>query len=237
MQQSFGVVVVAAGKGTRMGTIESKQFLQLQDKPVVIHTLERFQQMPQCETVVLVTSSHDSERCQHWVEQYKLSKVKDIVSGGKERQHSVYAGLQAAKARGVQIVLIHDGVRPFVEEQHILACCQGAVEHRAAVLGVPVKDTIKQVDAAGVITATPDRSSLWAIQTPQAFRLEDVIRAHDEANAAKRLGTDDAVLVEQIGIPVHIVEGSYTNVKLTTPEDLDWAEWWLERRESEGSER
>ncbi|MGZ9587204.1 2-C-methyl-D-erythritol 4-phosphate cytidylyltransferase [Paenibacillus marinisediminis] len=230
MNQRFGVVVVAAGKGTRMGTPESKQFLLLQDKPVLVHTLERFERMEQCETIVLVTSSHDVARCESWAEQYGLAKVRDIVAGGKERQDSVYEGLTAAQKRGVEVVLIHDGVRPFVTETDVLACCDAAVQHRAAVLAVPVKDTIKQVNAEGVIVATPDRSSLWAIQTPQAFRLDDVMRAHDAAREAGWLGTDDAMLVERIGIEVHIVEGSYTNIKLTTPEDLLWAEWWLTRQ-------
>ncbi|MCG7410661.1 2-C-methyl-D-erythritol 4-phosphate cytidylyltransferase [Paenibacillus sp. ACRRX] len=229
MEQQFGVIVVAAGKGTRMGMQESKQYLLLQDKPVLIHTLERFEAMEQCASIALVTGRHDLERCRIWVEQYHLTKVLDIVPGGKERQHSVYEGLKAIQARGLNIVLIHDGVRPFVEAEQVLAVGEAAITYGAAVLAVPVKDTIKQVNANGVITATPDRSSLWAIQTPQAFRLEDVMRAHDEAGKAGRIGTDDAMLVEQIGIEVHIVEGSYSNIKLTTPEDLAWADWWLSR--------
>lgn len=229
MNQRFGVVVVAAGKGTRMGTAESKQFLLLQDKPVLVHTLERFEQMEQCETIVLVTSANDMDRCRTWVSEYHLSKVQDIVAGGKERQDSVYEGLRAVQKRGAELVLIHDGVRPFVTEEAVYACCEAAVKHHAAVLAVPVKDTIKQANAEGVIVATPDRSSLWAIQTPQAFRLEDVMKAHHQAQAEGWLGTDDAMLVERSGIAVHIVEGSYTNIKLTTPEDLLWAEWWLAR--------
>lgn len=229
MNQRFGVVVVAAGKGTRMGTPESKQFLLLQDKPVLVHTLERFQGMERCETIVLVTSSNDIDRCREWVSAYKLSKVQDIVAGGKERQDSVYEGLRAVQKRGAELVLIHDGVRPFVTEEAVYACCEAAVKHHAAVLAVPVKDTIKQANAEGVIVATPDRSSLWAIQTPQAFRLEDVMNAHHKAQEEGWVGTDDAMLVERVGIDVHIVEGSYTNIKLTTPEDLLWAEWWLMR--------
>ena len=231
MNQGFGVVIVAAGRGTRMGTPESKQFLLLQDKPVLVHTLERFEQMEQCETIVLVTSAADVERCSSWVKLYGLTKVRDIVAGGKERQDSVYEGLLAVQKRGSEIVLIHDGVRPFVTSDDVLACCEKAVQHRAAVLAVPVKDTIKQANANGIIVATPDRSSLWAIQTPQAFRLEDVMKAHEAALEAGWLGTDDAMLVERAGIEVHIVEGSYTNVKLTTPEDLLWAEWWLSRQQ------
>lgn len=229
MNQRFGVVVVAAGKGTRMGTPESKQFLLLQDKPVLVHTLERFEGMEQCESIALVTSSNDVDRCREWITQYNLPKVRDIVAGGKERQDSVYEGLKAIQKRGVELVLIHDGVRPFVTEEAVYACCEAAVKHHAAVLAVPVKDTIKQANAEGVIVATPDRSSLWAIQTPQAFRLEDVMKAHHKAQEEGWVGTDDAMLVERMGIDVHLVEGSYTNIKLTTPEDLLWAEWWLTR--------
>lgn len=232
MDRGFGVVIVAAGKGKRMGTEESKQYLQLKDKPVIIHTVERFQAMEQCESIAWVTSAQDYTRCEAWVKQYGLHKVQDIVAGGRERQHSVYAGLQALKSRGIEYVCIHDGVRPFVEPGKVSACYDAARQHRAAVLAVPVKDTIKQVNNTGIITATPDRSSLWAIQTPQAFRLEDVMAAHELAEQEKFIGTDDAMLVERTGIAVHVVEGSYTNIKLTTPDDLEWAEWWLSRHEA-----
>ncbi|SYX86417.1 2-C-methyl-D-erythritol 4-phosphate cytidylyltransferase [Paenibacillus alvei] len=232
MDRGFGVVIVAAGRGTRMGTEESKQYLQLQDKPVIIHTVERFQSMEECESIAWVTTEQDYARCEAWVKQYGLHKVQDIVTGGKERQHSVYAGLQALKARGLEYVCIHDGVRPFVEPGRVIACYNAARQHRAAVLAVPVKDTIKQVDKSGIITATPDRSSLWAIQTPQAFRLADVMAAHELAEQEQFVGTDDAMLVERMGIAVHVVEGSYTNIKLTTPDDLDWAAWWLSRHEA-----
>ncbi|CAH8773240.1 2-C-methyl-D-erythritol 4-phosphate cytidylyltransferase [Paenibacillus dendritiformis] len=229
MEQGFGVVIVAAGRGSRMGAAESKQYLPLLDKPVIIHTLERFQMMPACEAIVWVVSAEDTARCAAWQEEYGLDKVRAIVAGGAERQHSVYAGLQAVRAQGLDYVLIHDGVRPFVETDSAEACYRAAREHGAAVLAVPVKDTIKQVNG-GVITATPDRRSLWAIQTPQAFRLADVMAAHEQAAADGFIGTDDAMLVERAGMQVRIVEGEYTNVKLTTPDDLEWASWWLARR-------
>ena len=231
MEQGFGVVIVAAGKGTRMGTEESKQYLRLLDKPVIVHTVERFQAMPECETIAWVTSAQDMPRCEDWVREYGLDKVRDIVAGGKERQHSVYAGLQALQARGLDYVLIHDGVRPFVDPGKVKACFTTAREHEASVLAVPVKDTIKQVNGDGVITATPDRRSLWAIQTPQAFRLSICMSAHEQAELEGFIGTDDAMLVERMGVPVHVVEGDYTNIKLTTPDDLDWAAWWMLRNQ------
>ncbi|UHA71679.1 2-C-methyl-D-erythritol 4-phosphate cytidylyltransferase [Paenibacillus sp. 481] len=232
MEQRFGLIIVAAGRGTRMGTRESKQFLMLEDKPVIVHTLERFEAMPECAAIALVTAPQDHARCAAWIAEYGLQKVTDVVAGGAERQHSVYAGLQAIQQRGLDYVLIHDGVRPFVERDKVIACFDAARQYGAAVLAVPVKDTIKQVNGDGVITATPDRRSLWAIQTPQAFRLSDVIRAHEHAQEQQVLGTDDAMLVERMGQLVHVVEGDYTNVKLTTPDDLDLALWNLSKRKS-----
>lgn len=237
MNRGFGMVIVAAGKGQRMGAEVSKQYLQLQDKPVIIHTIERFQAMAECESIAWVTSRQDHARCGAWVEQYGLHKVRDIVTGGEERQYSVYAGLQAIQAHEFEYVCIHDGVRPFVELSKVSACYDAARKYRAAVLAVPVKDTIKQVNQVGVVTATPDRGSLWAIQTPQAFCLADVMAAHQLAAQDRFLGTDDATLVERMGIYVHVVEGSYTNIKLTTPEDLAWAEWWLFRQANTGASK
>ncbi|GAC41049.1 2-C-methyl-D-erythritol 4-phosphate cytidylyltransferase [Paenibacillus popilliae] len=231
MEQGFGVVIVAAGRGSRMGAAESKQYLPLEGKPVIIHTLERFQTVQACDAIVWVASPEDTARCAAWQEEYGLDKIRVIVPGGTERQHSVYTGLQAVRELGLDYVLIHDGVRPFVETGSIEVCFRAAREHGAAVLAVPVKDTIKQVNG-GVITATPDRRSLWAIQTPQAFRLVDVMAAHEQAAADGFIGTDDAMLMERAGMQVRIVEGEYTNVKLTTPDDLEWASWWLARREA-----
>jgi 2-C-methyl-D-erythritol 4-phosphate cytidylyltransferase len=226
--ERFGVVVVAAGKGTRMGTAESKQFLQLAGKPILVHTLETFERMPEADEVVLVAGAPDVERCRSYAAQYGLTKVR-VVPGGAERQHSVLRGLEALGA-GAEWVLVHDGVRPFVREEHVLACWRKAMETGAAVLAVPVKDTIKVVDGAGVIASTPDRRTLWAIQTPQAFRCAVLEEAHRQAERAGVLGTDDAMLVERLGVRVHVVESDYTNMKITTPEDLAWAEWYVKSR-------
>lgn len=223
----LGAVIVAAGTGTRMGTIESKQFLLLQNKPVLVYSLEVFQQLPEMDCMVLVTGEQDLARCREYVNLYALHKVKEVVAGGKERQHSVYNGLLALASHHVEWVLVHDGVRPFVTQEKIRRCFSKAVESGAAVLAVPVKDTIKVVDGTGEIRSTPDRKSLWAIQTPQAFRLADLRKAHELAAAEGFTGTDDAALVERLGQAVHVVEGDYSNVKLTTPEDLSWAEYQL----------
>ncbi|MCM3176082.1 MULTISPECIES: 2-C-methyl-D-erythritol 4-phosphate cytidylyltransferase [Paenibacillus] len=224
MDKGWGVVVVAAGRGTRMGTTESKQFLLLQDKPVFIHTLEVFAALDEMREIVLVTGAGDVERCLNWVKEYHLESRVRVIPGGKERQHSVHEGL---KALGTDWVLVHDGVRPFVNREQINACMTTVMSGGGAILAVPVKDTIKQVNAEGVVTATPDRSSLWSIQTPQAFRLSALMLAYESAEKDGFLGTDDAMLAERQGITVKIVEGSYTNIKLTTPEDLQYAAFLL----------
>jgi 2-C-methyl-D-erythritol 4-phosphate cytidylyltransferase len=227
MMDSFGVVVVAAGKGTRMGTAESKQYLPLCGKPVLIHTLETFEGMREAIEIVLVVGVSEVERCRSYAAEYGLGKVR-VVAGGAERQHSVDAGLQALSG-SVDTVLVHDGVRPFVKREHVLACWREAEACGAAVLAVPVKDTIKIVDDEGIITATPDRRSLWAIQTPQAFRRALLEEAHRCAAVDGVLGTDDAMLVERLGHAVRVVEADYTNIKITTPDDLAWAEWFAGR--------
>lgn len=226
--ERWGVVIVAAGRGKRMGTEESKQYLQLGGKPIIVHTLESFQAMAFIDEIVLVVGADDIARCHLWCQQYSISKVKAIIEGGAERQHSVHAGL---KQIATQWVMVHDGVRPFVSEQAVMRCCHSAERHHAAVLAVPVKDTIKQVNREGVITATPDRQSLWAIQTPQAFRHDVVLEAHEAAERAGMLGTDDSSVVEWNGASVVVAEGEYTNIKITTPEDLPWAELLLKQRE------
>ncbi|MCM3635714.1 2-C-methyl-D-erythritol 4-phosphate cytidylyltransferase [Paenibacillus camelliae] len=231
MMERWGVVVVAAGRGTRMGTAESKQYLQLNGKPIIVHTLQNFQAMAFIDEIVLVVGKDDIARCQQWCEQYRITKVKAIIPGGAERQYSVHAGLEEIKS---QWVLVHDGVRPFVTEAAVARCCKQAVIHGAAVLAVPVKDTIKQVNHEGVITATPDRKSLWAIQTPQAFRHELLLDAHVAAEQAGMLGTDDASVAEWRGAKVVVAEGEYTNIKITTPEDLPWAQLLLQNEEVKG---
>jgi 2-C-methyl-D-erythritol 4-phosphate cytidylyltransferase len=223
----LGAVIVAAGKGSRMKTIESKQYLQLGKRPILVHTLQLFQNIPEIDQIVLLVGEADLERCRSYVREYTLSKVVQVLVGGKERQDSVQKGLEALAA-DIEWVLVHDGVRPFVAPEQVLACWHKAKEHEAAVLAVPVKDTIKIVDATGQIQSTPDRRSLWAIQTPQAFRVSLLKEAHAQAKRESFIGTDDAMLVERMGIPVHVVEGDYYNIKITTPEDLPWAQWIAE---------
>lgn len=228
MSNSVGAVIVAAGRGTRMGTAESKQYLLLQDKPIIVHTLEVFQQHELISEIVLVTGEDDVQRCRQWVQIYKLDKVTAVIPGGAERQHSVRRGLDQLTATWV---MVHDGVRPFVQGHEIEACYEQARSAGASVLAVPVKDTIKLVDSEGKVLSTPDRRSLWAIQTPQTFRLSELRSAYEAAERDGFLGTDDSSLAERSGISVSVVEGSYRNIKITTPEDLDFAEFIRSREE------
>lgn len=223
----WGVVIVAAGRGSRMGTEESKQYLLLDGKPILVHTLEVFQRMDLIGEIALVVGSSDVERCLAWADTYGLTKVAAVLAGGAERQHSVLCGLRTLSC---EWVMVHDGVRPFVTERAVAACADAARTTGAAVLAVPVKDTIKQVDASGIIVATPDRSALRAIQTPQAFQRSLLLAAHERARQEGFLGTDDAMVVERTGTSVVVAEGEYTNIKITTPEDLPYAEFLLAQR-------
>lgn len=222
MSGNVGVVIVAAGRGTRMGTKESKQYLLLRNKPIVVHTLEVFQKQALVEEIVLVTGAEDADRCRRWVEEYGITKIKAVVTGGAERQYSVYRGLEYLDT---EWVMVHDGVRPFVRPEEIQSCYEEAKRTGASVLAVPVKDTIKQVGDGGLVASTPDRRTLWAIQTPQTFRLQQLKEAYEAAEREGFLGTDDSSLAERAGLPVAVVEGSYQNIKITTPDDLEYAEF------------
>jgi 2-C-methyl-D-erythritol 4-phosphate cytidylyltransferase len=224
-------IIPAAGMGKRMGKALSKQFLPLGDKPMLAHTLLVFQRAPEIDEIIPVLSKEDMEGCLHDViEQYKITKVKTLVVGGKERQDSVLHGLQKI-GRDTAIVLVHDGVRPFVTPDMISEAVDLARKGESAAVGVPVKDTIKEVDDDKIVRRTLERGRLWAIQTPQAFPVEILKRAYEESIKKKRYGTDDATLVERAGGTVRVIMGSYENIKITTPEDLIVAEEILKRRQ------
>ncbi|TYR78495.1 2-C-methyl-D-erythritol 4-phosphate cytidylyltransferase [Priestia megaterium] len=224
----YEVIVLAAGKGERMKAGHNKQFLTIRNVPLIIHTLRVFEEDEQCKQIILVVNEKETDYIYQLLREYPINKVKSIVTGGKERQDSVYNGLQAVKESNV--LLIHDGARPFVKHKDIHHLVQKAIQQKAAVLAVPVKDTIKKVENGSVIE-TVERSSLWAIQTPQAFLLSTIKEAHEKAIHDQYTGTDDASLVERLGKKVAIVEGNYDNIKLTTPEDLIYAEAILSKFE------
>lgn len=231
-------VILAAGSGTRMGGDVKKQFLLLKDKPILYYSLKAFEESFVNE-IILVTSADEIEYCKkEIVERYGFHKVSSIVPGGKERYHSVYAGLAVLKEKRVYehggYVLIHDGARPFADETIINNAMAGAVQYGACVIGMPVKDTIKIADSDGFAKMTPKRSDTWMIQTPQAFSYQLIRDAYDKlmGSDAYQAGiTDDAMVVETMTeCPVKLTEGSYENIKVTTPEDMELAAAILNRR-------
>ncbi len=213
-------IVTAAGKGTRMNSDINKQYIDIAGIPVLARTIAAFESCKAIADIIVVVNEENIQYCRrNIIEQYNFSKVKALISGGTERQNSVYKGLCAVD-ESREIVLIHDGARPFVSDKNIIDCILAAKEFGACGLGVRLKDTIKICDQNGFVKTTPDRSSLWSIQTPQAFSYDIIIEAHKMAIQSGYIGTDDLVLVERQGKQVKIVEGGYQNIKITTPEDL-----------------
>ncbi len=218
------VVVPAAGMGRRMGTATSKQFLQLAGRPILTHTLELFLNHTAIDGIILVVPRAEQDLCRAQVlTDLPGGKPVRMVPGGAERQDSVRAGLAACAASDDDLVLIHDGVRPLFNARLIDPLLQQAADTGAAIVAVPVKQTVKRV-ASGRVVETPERRCLWLAQTPQAFRFDLICQAHDQALRDGFVGTDDASLVERLGKPVAVVEGDYRNIKITTPEDLVLAE-------------
>ena len=214
------VLVPAAGLGRRMGTSLNKQYLTLDDRPILAHTLALFDGHPRVDGIYVISPADEVPFCRREVvERYGFAKVLGLVAGGAERQDSVRNGLRACAAEAEDVMLIHDGVRPFCPPVCIDTAIDTASRVGACVVGVPVKDTIKEVEG-GLIQGTPQRQRLWQAQTPQAFRYGLIRDAHERALAEGWIGTDDASLVERIGLPVAMVTGDYRNIKITTPEDL-----------------
>ncbi len=223
-------LIPAAGMGKRMGAGVNKQYLLLNGKPIVAHTIALFDTAPFIDDIYLVIPEPEIPYCcEHVVERYGFAKVRRIVPGGAERQNSVLNGLRAREEGGDDdLVLIHDGVRPFVPLHVLERALEVAQFHDGALVAVPAKDTIKSV-ADGIVTGTPPREGLWLAQTPQAFRYGVIRAAHEIAEAEGFLGTDDAMLVERLGKDIHVVLGDYRNIKITTPEDLILAEAFLKK--------
>lgn len=217
-------IIVAAGKGKRMKSDISKQFINIKNKPVLAYTLECFDKCTQIKDIILVVAEEYIDYCSNEIiYKYNFNKNIIITAGGKERQNSVYNGLKKVSS-DTDIVLIHDGVRPFIEMSYIQKVICSAYENKGCVLGVPVKDTIKICSQEGFIETTPRREKLWAIQTPQAFDYNILMEAYKKSIEDNFIGTDDAMLVERLGYKIKIEQGSYKNIKITTPEDLITAE-------------
>lgn len=224
-------VIPAAGQGRRMQTPVNKQFLLLQGMPVIVHTLQAFEDCSEIAEVFLVCAKGEGIILEDLIGQFGIKKVVRIVTGGAERQESVHNGLKAL-AVDTDIVLVHDGARPLVEEAVIKRVISAAREYGAAITGVQVKDTIKTVNGSGMVEKTLEREGLYQVQTPQGFRYDLIMEAHRKAANEGFLGTDEAMLVERLGVGVRMVPGAYENIKITTAEDMILAEALLTRRGS-----
>lgn len=227
----ISAIIPAAGLGKRMGTSVSKSYMEILGRPLLTYTLERFQSHSLIDEIILVAQEKDLDYCKkEIVEKYGFNKVTKIVPGGKERQDSVAQGLAALEPE-VEWVVVHDGARPLVDGQTISEVIRVAFGKGAAIAGVPLKDTIKVVDGEMAVQDTPRRHTIWAIQTPQVFRRDILENAYREAARQGWIGTDDASLVEYAGGKVYVVRGRYSNIKVTTPEDLPYIIESLKRGE------
>lgn len=217
-------IVLAAGQGRRMGTATQKQYLEIFGKPVLYYSLETFQNSEIIDEIILVVGEGQEGYCaKEIVEKYQIQKVKKIVCGGAERYHSVWNGLKELSEDGY--VFIHDGARPFVDDEMIIRAYEEVLQYKACVVGMPVKDTIKIADSSEFAQETPNRNRVWSVQTPQVFEITLIKKAYKKLiEQEDNTVTDDAMVVEKmLGEKVKLVQGSYKNIKITTPEDLDIA--------------
>ena len=234
-------IVLSAGKGKRMGTEVAKQYLDLNGRPVLYYCLKAFQDSFIDEIVIVASPEDHAFIKEDIVDKYGIDKVKSIVEGGKERYHSVMNGLRAAGS--CDYVFIHDGARPFIDNDILMRAYAMVKKKGTAIVAMPVKDTIKTVDDNGITVDTPDRAHVWQMQTPQVFSYGPILEAYEkmikcEKNSEDKDGrenspgviviTDDAMVMEKFGsLPVHVSEGSYRNIKITTPEDMLIAEAFI----------
>lgn len=230
-KQKYTAIVLAAGSGKRMNSKVHKQYLIIQDRPVLYYSLKEFQDSAVDEIVLVVGKGEEKFCRKEIVDKYGISKVKAIVEGGKERYHSVFEGLK--QTSDADYVLIHDGARPFVNQDIIRRCMQEVQKYQACVVGMPVKDTIKIADEGGYAKQTPDRKNVWMIQTPQTFSYALIYEAYEEMLKTEDTAiTDDAMVLERTkGKKSKLIEGSYRNIKITTPEDLLIANVYLQHPE------
>ena len=221
-------IVLAAGQGRRMNSKIQKQFLELDGYPVLWYSLQCFQKSPLIQDVILVTSEGDISYCKkEIVERFGFHKVRAVIPGGRERYDSVYAGLCACE--NTEYVFIHDGARPFVTEEILQRGFEAVQDTGACVAGMPSKDTVKLADESGYVSETLERARVWNVQTPQVFQYDLIKKAYDAMqNKDMSKITDDGMVAErEAGVKVRFFEGSYRNIKITTPEDLVSAESFL----------
>ena len=224
------IIIPAAGLGTRMaspsGSKTAKQFTELNGTPILIHTLRRFVEVKAVTEIVVALRSTEIKQFQPRLEQEKFAKAVRLVAGGDTRQESVHNALRSLNAKSDDLVLVHDGVRPFVGGDVVDSVIKAAKKHGAAIAGVPAIDTVKQVDRTAegaIIKTTIPREKIVLAQTPQGFRFDVISKAFEDAAVVGFVGTDEASLVERIGHDVHVVMGSPRNIKITTPADMQLA--------------
>lgn len=242
MSGRCSAIVLSAGKGKRMGTDKPKQYLDLCGKPVLYYSLKAFQDSFIDEIVIVASKDDHSYIKEEIVDKYGITKAVKLVEGGAERYDSVLCGLKAAgsldinRAGGSDYVFIHDGARPFIDDEILNRAYDTVIRYGTAIVAVPAKDTVKIVDDKGVTVDTPDRNHVWLMQTPQVFKYKEILEAYEsmaeykEAENPKDMPriTDDAMVMEHFGkLPVHIARGSYRNIKITTPEDMVIARAWI----------
>lgn len=229
--KKYAAIVLAAGSGSRMNTQVHKQYLLLQGRPILYYSLKAFEESP-VDEIILVVGKGEITYCQtEIIEKYHITKVSHIVEGGKERYHSVFEGLKCTKE--VDYVLIHDGARPFLDQQIIRQSMDAVIKYQACVVGMPVKDTIKIADDDCYAKETPERKKVWMIQTPQTFERKLIYDAYERMLQKEDSAiTDDAMVLERVtGKKTKLIHGSYRNIKITTPEDLLIADVYLKNPE------
>lgn len=220
----YTLIIPAAGQGKRMGAGKNKLFLLIDEVPIIIHTLRAFEQDEACKDIIMAINEEERSYFEELIHIYRIQKSVRFIQGGAERQESVYNALKHVKS--TDYVLVHDGARPFVTGEMIRCVLGAAKQTGASICAVPVKDTVKKVECDTVVE-TLERSQLRAVQTPQGFHVPLLLEAHESAKQESFLGTDDASLIERVGKKVGVVQGSYYNIKVTTPEDLLIAESFL----------
>lgn len=224
-------IVLAAGKGKRMESKVAKQYLTINEKPILYYSLMEFERNEKIDEIILVVGENDIEFCKNdIVEKYNFKKIRTIIKGGKERYNSVYNALNNIDK--TKYVLIHDGARPFITQKTINDVVCAVIEHKACIVGVSSKDTIKIGDIERWVESTPSRDVLWSIQTPQAFEYNIILAAYKELIKEENINvTDDSMVLELMTKhPIKIVEGDYRNIKITTVEDLIIGEQFLKMR-------
>lgn len=216
-------IIVAAGSGTRFGSKIPKQFIEIAGKPLIIHTLEKFQNCSEVDEIILVLPSSENVKFLEFSSKFRITKLSKIIPGGKIRAESVHNGLKAVRSATAEIIAVHDGARPLVTGEEISDCINKSKETGAAILTAALTDTIKEVSETGEILRTIDRTIMRRALTPQCFRYEILKRAFENADLDEA-ATDESFLVEKMGVKVSIVEGSANNIKITHKEDLIFAE-------------